>query len=215
MIISMGRKYIFVHAPKTGGTSMALALEARAMKDDLMLGDTPKAIKWRKRLKDVKAAGRLWKHSTLADIDGMVTPQQMDDMFIFTLVRNPWDQMVSYYHWLQTQTFQHDAVSLAQKTSFTDFAQSDLIINSFRKTPAQHYMTDASGTTRCNAYIRIEHFTKDAATLVDHLGFELTLDHVNRSDRVQDYRTYYCEGSRNAVAAACAVDIERFGYSFE
>jgi|TARA_B110000908_G_scaffold110430_1_gene129537 hypothetical protein len=57
MIISMGRKYIFVHAPKTGGTSMALALEARVMKDDLMLGDTPKAIKRRKRLKDVKAAG--------------------------------------------------------------------------------------------------------------------------------------------------------------
>ena len=215
MIISMGRKYIFVHAPKTGGTSMALALEARAMKDDLMLGDTPKAIKRRKRLKDVKAAGLLWKHSTLADIDGMVTPQQMDDMFIFTLVRNPWDRMVSYYHWLQTQTFQHDAVALAQTASFTDFAQSDLIINSFRKTPAQHYMTDVSGTTRCNAYIRIEHFTKDAATLVDHLGFELTLDHVNRSDRAQDYRTYYCEGSRNAVAAACAVDIERFGYGFE
>ena len=215
MIISMGRKFIFVHAPKTGGTSMALALEARAMKDDLMLGDTPKAIKRRKRLKDVKAAGRLWKHSTLADIDGVVTPRQMDDMFIFTLVRNPWDRMVSYYHWLQTQTFQHDAVSLAQTASFTDFAQSDLIITSFRKTPAQHYMTDASGTQRCNAYIRIEHFTKDAATLVDHLGFELTLDHVNRSDRAQDYRTYYCEGSRNAVEAACAVDIERFGYSFE
>ena len=215
MIISMGRKFIFVHAPKTGGTSMALALEARAMKDDLMLGDTPKAIKRRKRLKDVKAAGRLWKHSTLADIDGVVTPQQMDDMFIFTMVRNPWDRMVSYYHWLQAQTFQHDAVALAQTTSFTDFAQSDLIINSFRKTPAQHYMTDAAGTQRCNAYIRIEHFIKDAATLVDHLGFELTLDHVNRSDRAQDYRSYYCEGSRNAVEAACAVDIERFGYSFE
>ena len=43
MIISLGRKYIFVHAPKTGGTSMALALEGRAMKDDIMLGDTPKS----------------------------------------------------------------------------------------------------------------------------------------------------------------------------
>ena len=27
MIISLGRKYIFAHAPKTAGTSMALALE--------------------------------------------------------------------------------------------------------------------------------------------------------------------------------------------
>jgi hypothetical protein len=101
MIISLGRKYIFVHAPKTAGTSMALALEARAMKDDIMLGDTPKAVKRCKRLRDVKTAGRLWKHSTLADVDGLVTPAQMDDAFIFTLVRNPWDRMVSYYHWLQ------------------------------------------------------------------------------------------------------------------
>ena len=43
MIISRGRGYIFVHIPKTGGTSMAAALEARAMKDDILIGDTEKA----------------------------------------------------------------------------------------------------------------------------------------------------------------------------
>jgi hypothetical protein len=43
MIISNGRRYIFVHAPKTGGTSMTLALEARAKADDIIIGDTPKA----------------------------------------------------------------------------------------------------------------------------------------------------------------------------
>ena len=51
MIISHGRQYIFVHIPKTGGTSLALALEARAMKDDILIGDTPKAKKRRQRLK--------------------------------------------------------------------------------------------------------------------------------------------------------------------
>jgi hypothetical protein len=39
MIISPGRGYVFVHIPKTGGTSLALALEARAMKDDILIGD--------------------------------------------------------------------------------------------------------------------------------------------------------------------------------
>ena len=72
MIISKGRGYIFVHIPKTGGTSLALALESRAMKDDMMMGDTPKAVKRRKRLDGANAAGRLWKHSTLADIEGLV-----------------------------------------------------------------------------------------------------------------------------------------------
>ena len=194
---------------------MALALEGRAMKDDIMLGDTPKAVKRRKRLKDVKAAGRLWKHSTLADIDGLITPEQMDDLFIFTLVRNPWDRMVSYYHWLQEQTFQHDAVTLAQTMTFRQFAQSSQIIASFKATPAQHYMTDPKGKVRCNAYIRIEHFAEDVAPLVNHLGFDLVLDHVNASNRRSGYQSYYCDGSQAAVESACAEDIERFGYSFE
>lgn len=215
MIISLGRKYIFVHAPKTGGTSMALALEARAMKDDIMLGDTPKAVNRRRRLKDVKARGRLWKHSTLADIDGVITSEQLGGLFAFTLVRNPWDRMVSYYHWLQTQSFQHAAVTLAQSMTFTDFVQLDQTINTFRATPAHHYMTGAAGIERCDAYIRIEHFAQDAARLVDHLGFDLSLDHVNRSDRLAQYQPYYCTKSREAVETACAEDIQRFGYRFE
>ena len=58
MIISRGRSYIFVHIPKTGGTSLALALEARAMKDDILIGDTPKARRRRHRLKSLPARAR-------------------------------------------------------------------------------------------------------------------------------------------------------------
>ncbi|MFT6649435.1 MAG: hypothetical protein ACJARR_003421, partial [Pseudophaeobacter arcticus] len=53
MILSRGRKYLFIHIPKTGGTALALALEARAMRDDMMLGDTPKAKNRRRRLQGI------------------------------------------------------------------------------------------------------------------------------------------------------------------
>ena len=59
------------------------------MKDDLLIGDTPKAIKRRKRLKTLNPAGRLWKHSTLADIDGVISVSDIAKAFTFTLVRNP------------------------------------------------------------------------------------------------------------------------------
>lgn len=70
MILSRGRRYIFIHIPKTGGTALTLALEGRAMRDDVILADTPKGRARRHRIRGAKAAGRLWKHATLADIRG-------------------------------------------------------------------------------------------------------------------------------------------------
>lgn len=215
MILSRGRRYLFIHAPKTGGTSLALALEARAMKYDVMLGDTPKAIRRRKRLEGVKAAGRLWKHSTLADLDGLVEADELNELFIFTLVRNPWDRIVSYYHWLRAQSFDHPAVSVAKSVGFEAFVAVPAIADSFSQSSAASYVTDTQGVVRANLFIRLEHLAEDIAPLEAHLGFELDVPHVNRSTRMQDYRTAYSDVSQSQVAQMCARDIDQFGYSFE
>lgn len=213
MILSPGRKYLFIHIPKTGGTAMALALEDRAMKDDIMVGDTPKAAKRRRRVKGVQTRGRLWKHSTVADIDGLVP--SLDGLFTFTLVRNPWDRMVSYYHWLRDQTFDHPAVALARQHDFPDFVTAAPIRAANRDHPVRHYMTHATGQERCDLYIRIEAIAQDAQPLWDHLGFELNLPQTNTSDRDADWRVYYSDAARAAVAEDCAEDIARFGYTFD
>lgn len=215
MILSRGRRYLFIHAPKTGGTSMALALEARAMKDDIMLGDTPKAARRRKRLEGVQAAGRLWKHATLADIDGLVARDELDDLFIFTMVRNPWDRMVSYYHWLREQSFDHPAVALAKRLDFAGFVAAPAIADSFSAAPAASYVTDATGKEWTAHFIRLEHLSEDLVPLEAHLGFKLDMPHTNSSTRMRDYRLAYSETSRAQVAAMCADDIARFDYRFD
>ena len=123
MIVSRGRGYVFVHVPKTGGTALALALEARAMKDDILIGDTPKAVRRRPRLKGLTPAGRLWKHSTLADIEGVVAREELARLLIVTLTRNPWDRLVSYWSWLRAQSFGHPAVALAKATDLPGLPQ--------------------------------------------------------------------------------------------
>ena len=215
MIISHGRRYIFVHIPKTGGTAMALALEGRAMADDILIGDTPKARRRRHRLAGVRAAGRLWKHSTLADIDGLVSPAQVADHFTFTLVRNPWDRMVSYYHWLRGQRFEHPQVRLAARLGFADFVLHPQTRAAIRAAPYDSYMRDAGGVERCDAYIRIEHLAGDAAPLWRHLGFRPQVPRANASCRGRDYRAYYGDATAQAVAQDCAGDIARFGYRFD
>lgn len=215
MILSRGRKYLFIHMPKTGGTSMALALEERAMKDDIMLGDTPKARNRRRRMEGARARGRLWKHATLADLDGVIAPDELDDLFVFTMVRNPWDRMVSYYHWLRGQKFLHETVALAKRLDFEAFVAEPIVAQSFEAGTAASYVTDLAGRERAGLFIRLEHLEKDILPLQAHLGFALRVPHVNQSMRVADYRSSYTQTSRARVADMCAVDIARFGYRFD
>lgn len=214
MIISPGRQFVFVHIPKTGGTSLGRALEDRAHRDDILIGDTPKAKKRRGRLQGLTPRGRLWKHSTLADIDGVLGAGDLDRMFLFTMVRNPWDRAVSYYHWLKSQIFDHPAITRAQALSFADFLRDPVIVDSLRDWPAGRYMLDATGVERAALFIRLEHFTEDSAPLWDHLGFRLSLPHENRSERATDYRAYYDDALAAHLGDVCATDILRFGYTF-
>jgi len=224
MIISRGRRFIFVHIPKTGGTALSLALEARAMKDDLLIGDTPKARARRGRLAGAKAAaasaagakapGRIWKHSTIADIAGLVTEAEVADFFTVALVRNPWDRMVSYYYWLRAQSFAHPAVGLAKAQDFSGFVNHPQTQTSFRLWPYAAWMRDRDGAERATLYARIETLTDDLAPFEAHLGFRLKPGRTNASDRDADWRPYYSDSDAALVADLCAEDIVRFGYEF-
>ena len=215
MIISFGRKFVFVHIPKTGGTALSLALEARAMKDDILIGDTPKARRRKRRLHGLKTKGRLWKHSTLSDIDGLVSPGELEQLYCFTLVRNPWDRVVSYYHWLQDQNFEHPAVDLAKTLDFNAFVQHPATLTSFQTHPAAHYLVDATGQDRSALFIRLEHFDEDSQPLFQHLGFRVQMSRANPSKRDRDWRPYYSDAAAQALAHACTDDITQFGYTFD
>jgi hypothetical protein len=215
MIISRSRRFIFVHIPKTGGTAFALAYEARAAKDDILIGDTPKARKRAGRWKGTKTTGRVWKHSTLADVVGLVSPQEIEEFQTVTLVRNPWDRVVSYYHWLRAQSFAHPAVGLAKTHDFSGFLNHPQTMTAFRMWPYGAYLRRGDGSAKPSVFIRLESYADDVTSVEAHLGFRLPLPRANESARGRDWRVYYTEKDAELVGELCGEDAARFGYRFD
>ncbi len=183
------------------------------MKDDILIGDTPKARARKGRLHGVKSHGRLWKHSTLSDIAGLATDAEIADFFTLTLVRNPWDRVVSYYHWLRDQTFAHPAVGLAHSLSFSGFLNHAQTRTALALWPYGAYMRDRSGVERASLYARLEHLRDDLRPFEAHLGLRLPpIDRANSSDRTRDWRGFYSDADATLIAEISAEDIARFGY---
>jgi hypothetical protein len=215
MIISPGRKYIFVHIPKTGGTSLALALEARAMADDILIGDTPKAVKRRARVKKLQGERRLWKHSSLSDVEGMPGVGRLEDYLVVTLIRNPWDRMVSYYHWLRGQTFAHRAVELAKAHEFTDFLRHPEMALSLKAERYAQYVENSANLEVNTLFIDLKKSKNEIDEFERHLGFSLDLPQANASGRDPDWRRYFSDADAALVGQLYAEDIARFGYHFD
>ena len=215
MIISPSRGYIFVHIPKTGGTSLTAALENMSLDDDILIGNSPKShLKWQSN----DGSGRfLWKHSTLADTEWLISPEQLQYFFTIALVRNPWDRIVSSYSYLRSQRWGVPSVQLARSMDFSSFLNHPFVrTNTAIWNSCASYLTDPRGVEQASLYIRTEQIEADILPFETHLGVRLTpLERLNTSQRSSDWREYYSDADAALVADLCRSDIERFGYGFD
>jgi len=197
MVINREKGFIFVHVPKTAGNAIECAL--------------PKCDRI-KRKKQFRQMVPREKHILLKDIN-------KDGLFAFGFVRNPWDRMVSLYHFRTQKDNQNNKFD-QQRLRDYGFEKSLLTgilgeNNPPWDQPELNMTNDAmTWLEGCDYIGRFESLQKDFDTICNKIGLgKIELDHTN-SSRHDNYRKYYTPEMIEYVAETHKQTIERFGYEF-
>jgi hypothetical protein len=195
--------YVFIHIPKCAGTSIHVAL--KAIHDRLSLPLDPR---------------KYHKHAKASDVRPILGPV-WDKSFTFSFVRNPWDLMVSSYHWWLSHASQFP--SLAEHVSkvkalpdFSSFIHSPYGNEMINEQPGKDLMDwiSADGKVIVDLVGRYETLEQDWSRVCETLKVEpIALTRENRAARA-DYHSFYNDETRRLVADRFARTIKHFDYEF-
>ena len=181
------RPYVFVHINKTGGSSVE------------------------------KALGISLDHSTAIEKRDQLGSAFWEKKFKFTFVRNPWDKVVSHYHY-RVQTNQTNLG--VSPIPFDEWLQRVYVDkdpayydNPRMFMPQRDWLVDEHGTVIVDFIGRFENLAEDFEHVCSKLKVKHELGHSKGSAR-GDYRDYYDENSRALIETCFAADLELFGYQY-
>jgi hypothetical protein len=206
----IGKDFMFVHVPKTGGTSIEDRLGAG--KNGFELGCQ---IDF-----DI--------HDILLTVWRYMPDKDFKRRFKFGFVRNPFDREVSNYFW-HTQV----NVTIKKEISFSDWVEwryneadnvplrwfdtkADFYYNKgFAKSPQIGYFVNSYGDIMADFIGRYETLAEDWSKVASRIGRNPNLPHHYKSTRDSDYRRYYTDKLVDIVGKAHQLDLIAFNYDFE
>jgi hypothetical protein len=200
MPVSPTLRCIFVHIPRTGGTSIETAL---GMGGDWLVENTETMFGRisSPEFQDYTATTVTLQHLSAEQLSRLVPG--FKKYFRFSVVRNPWDRMVSTYCYQMR----------AEGYSFDEFLEATEGSASAWHVPQSRLLLDGPGRELVDFVARFENLAQDFRHVCERLGIERVLPHRNGLVHGH-YRGYYDEDSRAIVARRYREDIERFGYAF-
>jgi hypothetical protein len=210
MIVSHKYKFIFIHINKCAGTSITLALASYLDDKDIVLGCTKEG---KKLSKEWKKQGKLWKHISAREAKVILGDDTWNSYFKFTFVRNPWDLIVSNYHWLLKHPGNNPqgiGAKVTKLKSFHDYVFSPYL----RKINCTDQITDENGEIIVDLVCKYEKLQLDFAYACGKAGLpNIELPHQNKTNH-SDFREFYNNETQKIIEKAFQKDIKAFNYSF-
>jgi hypothetical protein len=201
MIFSSKKGFIFCAFNKTGTSSIEKVLER--------YGDRWGTRRVRKAYEKLDEPA-IFKHARPAHLVPLIGADVWERSFTFCFVRNPFDRMVSLYHF--HRQLHPERFPLAAETSFLEWAREGGSGTAQRS--MREFVCDDDGNQIIDFVGRFESLHEDFARVCERIGIQAELPMVNTSKH-KSYVDYYDDESRALVQAWVQPDLDYFGYGFE
>lgn len=184
---------IFIHIPKTAGISLSLTLFG-------------------------KETNHFFYHEYKK-----CNKKKYKEYFKFSFVRNPWDRIVSIYHFLKSGGINELDRQWAEKNigsynNFNDFVthwiNEENILTWIHFRPQHTFICDENDKIMIDYLGYFETISSDFKYIAAKIDCKKELLKKNASDH-RDYRYYYTQEAWNKIGKVYRKDIELFGYANE
>lgn len=212
MRISPSKRFILLHLPRTGVSSIIAALD-----ESLFVRAVPTAGNklmskylyfWPRPLEKTY----LRAHEKAAHVRRLLPAEMFAACRRIAFVRNPYSWLVSLYELvLQSPNHRHYR-KVSAMSGFGEYIDWEIRRN---KRALHPYLVDRHGGLLVDTIGRFERLRQDAERIFGSLDVELApLPQVGQFTR-RDYREFYDATTRGKVAEHWARDLELFGYDFD
>ena len=221
-------KFIYVHLPKCAGTFLKHFLLSKIYQD------------YKANLNTYDK-----EHDTRGEysLEHIVNKNKLDpkSYFKFSIIRNPWDRVVSMYNFLGGKKYDYMISSGKERellppiTAFHEFYLKDnfdgfvnycFVLGKLRSFHSGYYDSytnrlSLNGSLSVDKYYKQENINEAVSDLSDRFNFkdsEVFTDWRKNSSAAfrnkDNYRDYYSNWSREVISKHFLIDIDNFNYSF-
>jgi len=184
-MINHKHKFLFIHIPRTGGSSIESQFNYKENKEKN-------------------------KHWTLSDWKRTLGPEVFDEYFKFAFVRNPWSRAVSdYLFYTQGKTVTFKDFLLKPNECMPNQIDPAHLMEQ------HHFICDENNNLMVDFLGRFESLQQDFDIISDRINCpRQQLPHNNKSCLQGSYKSYYNQETYDIVKQKFAQDIKLFNYKF-